>query len=121
MRTTAAVAGACPRRPRFAARACSRDLTRAAKGSIASTTVSKRMEWNRSYVCCTPGSSAYTTGVDELLRGRSTKARASSTSRPLSTAGIEPLAPAPFRGPITREWPGWCSVSGSRAAGSSNR
>jgi hypothetical protein len=30
----------------------SRDLTQAAKDSIASTTVSKRREWNRSKACC---------------------------------------------------------------------
>ena len=32
--------------------------TQAAKASIASTTASKRMEWNRSNTCCAPGSSA---------------------------------------------------------------
>ena len=35
-----------------------RDLTQAAKASIASTTVSKRIEWNRSNECCPPGNSA---------------------------------------------------------------
>jgi hypothetical protein len=38
--------------------ASSRDLTQAAKASIASTTVSKRREWNRSNACCAPGNSA---------------------------------------------------------------
>jgi GNAT superfamily N-acetyltransferase len=38
--------------------ASSRDRTQAAKPSIALTTVSKRMEWNRSKACCAPGSSA---------------------------------------------------------------
>jgi hypothetical protein len=44
------------------------ERTHAAKASIPSSSVSKRIEWNRSNECCAPGSSAYTTGCDETCR-----------------------------------------------------
>jgi len=43
------------------------------------TTVSKRMDWNRSNACCPPGSSAYTTGSGELLRSCCAMSRAPCT------------------------------------------
>ena len=60
-------------RPRQPEPVSSCDSTQFVKASIPLMTVSKRMEWNRSKVCCPPGSTAKTTGFDEVLRSFSTK------------------------------------------------
>ena len=54
-------------------KASSCDNTQLVKSSMPLMTVSKRMEWNRSKVCCPPGSTAKITGFDEVLRRFSTK------------------------------------------------
>jgi hypothetical protein len=57
-----------------------RDRIWAANASIPSTTLAKRSDSNRSKVYWPPGSSAYTTGFDEVERRVWTKARASLAS-----------------------------------------
>ena len=71
------------------------ERTHAAKASIPSSSVSKRIEWNRSNECCAPGSSAYTTGCDETCRSLARGLRIRSFeggSRGLGGAGTKTVA-----------------------------